>query len=182
MIGGRRTARGIKKKHKEEYTGSDRFFTPEGAPRKDANYEPHVGNGFCSTDAADIDRDGRDEIYGAISVTGTFNYDVIAYVNVTYKLKMATGRSVLYQFPASTTRSGICRIRGGFDDENNFARVVYCGVVVCGERAGGLCRFGVRESKDDSGARRVDVSVYAGPDVRAWRGHAEEPFRSRKVI
>ena len=64
---------------------ADEFFTPDGNPREDAHYEPYVDDGFSYEGVADIDGDGRDEIYGAFQINGNYNADNVAYINVAYK-------------------------------------------------------------------------------------------------
>ena len=68
---------------KEYYEGW--FFTTDGDLIEGANYEPDIDYGFRHSGVADIDGDGRDEVYGAIPVNGTSNADDIVYINVAYK-------------------------------------------------------------------------------------------------
>ena len=61
------------------------IYARDGSLIEGVHYEPYFDPGFRYSGVADIDGDGRDEVYGAIPVKGVSNADNIAYINIAYK-------------------------------------------------------------------------------------------------
>ena len=70
---------------RKELFYDDFIYAIDGELKEGVYYEPYIDAGFRYAGVADIDGDGRDEVFGAIPVNGVSNADDIAYINIAYK-------------------------------------------------------------------------------------------------